>query len=219
MRLSVDIAKRLRSEQREFQLAVAFDSDADITILFGPSGAGKTLTLQAIAGLVRPDRGTVRVHDRTLFDGAKRIDLPARRRGVGFVFQDYALFPHLSVVQNVAFGRNRGWLNRRHVDPDVAMLLESFDLHGCAQAPPAQLSGGQRQRVALARTLAASPELLLLDEPFAALDAPLRSRVRADLLALQRRRGIPMVVITHDPDDVAALGGRVIHLDGGRVVA
>jgi molybdate transport system ATP-binding protein len=219
MRLTVDIAKRLRSEQREFQLDVAFDSDADITILFGPSGAGKTLTLQAIAGLVRPDRGTLRVHDRTLFDGVKRIDLPARRRGVGFVFQDYALFPHLSVVQNVAFARRRGWLNRGRVDPDVTMLLESFDLHACAHARPAQLSGGQRQRVALARTLAASPELLLLDEPFAALDAPLRARVRGDLLALQKRRGIPMVVITHDPDDVAALGGRVINLENGRVVS
>jgi len=134
------------------------------------------------------------------------------------VFQDYALFPHLDVVQNVFFARRRGWLNRREGGAEITDLLHAFDLDGCARAYPAQLSGGQRQRVALARALAAEPRLLLLDEPFAALDAPLRGRLRDDLLGLQRRRGIPLVVITHDPEDVAALGGRVIHLDNGRVV-
>jgi molybdate transport system ATP-binding protein len=219
MNVSVAIEKRLRSTRREFALDVRFDSDADVTILFGPSGAGKTLTLLAMAGLVRPDSGAIRCGDRVLFDSARGIDVPARLRRIGFVFQDYALFPHLSVAQNVAFARGRGWIARRGAATAVAGLLETFDLGGCRHALPAQLSGGQRQRVALARALAAEPELLLLDEPFAALDAPLRSRLRGELLALQRKRGLPIVVITHDPDDVAALGGRVIGLVDGRVTA
>jgi len=218
MTLSVVVEKRLRSAQREFVLDVRFDSDAGVTILFGPSGAGKTLTLLAVAGLLRPESGAIRCGDRVVFDGARGIDVPARLRRIGFVFQDYALFPHLSVAQNVAFARSRGWFARRGADATVAALLETFDLGGCRHALPAQISGGQRQRVALARALAAEPELLLLDEPFAALDAPLRSRLRGELLALQRARGLPIVVITHDPDDVAALGGRVIRMADGRVV-
>jgi len=218
MMLSVAIEKRLRSAQREFALDVRFDSDADVTILFGPSGAGKTLTLLAVAGLLRPDAGTVRCGAHVVFDEARGIDVPARLRRIGFVFQDYALFPHLSVAQNVAFARSRGWIARRGADAAVAELLETFELDACRDALPAQISGGQRQRVALARALAAEPELLLLDEPFAALDAPLRARLRGELLALQRARGLPIVVITHDPDDVAALGGRVIRMADGRVV-
>ncbi len=219
MRLSVAIAKHLQSDRREFRLDVSFESDADITILFGPSGAGKTLTLQAIAGLLRPDRGAIRVGDQLLFDSAQRVDVPTRQRDIGFVFQDYALFPHLTVAQNAAFAFSRGWRQPRTTITPNLQWLESFDLAACANAYPAQLSGGQRQRVALARALAATPRLLLLDEPFAALDAPLRARLRDELLTLQRSRGVPMVVITHDPDDVAALGGRVVHLQGGQVQA
>ncbi|HEX6834435.1 MAG TPA: ATP-binding cassette domain-containing protein, partial [Rudaea sp.] len=181
----------------------------------GPSGAGKTLTLLAIAGLVRPDEGMIRRDDVALFDSARRIDVPARQRGSGFLFQDYALFPHLTVAQNVAFARNTAWFNARARGVDD--LLAAFELEPLAGSYPAELSGGQRQRVALARALAAAPKLLLLDEPFAALDAPLRARLRGELLALRERFAISMVVITHDPDDVAALGGRVIHLAAGRV--
>ena len=217
-RLDINVEKRLRDRTREFHLAVRFSSDADVVVLFGPSGAGKTLTLHALAGLLRPDRGLIRVGEHALFDAARGVDIATRQRRVGVVFQDYALFPHLTVTQNVAFARHRGWRNPRYAEAGVGALLESFGLDGCAHAYPSDLSGGQRQRVALARALAARPALLLLDEPFAALDAPLRARLRGELLEHRRRYALPMLVITHDPDDVAALGGHTIHLADGRVV-
>ncbi|MBS0567790.1 MAG: ATP-binding cassette domain-containing protein [Proteobacteria bacterium] len=219
MRLEVAIEKTLRAREREFRLDLEFASDADVTVLFGPSGAGKTQTLYAIAGLMRPERGRIALGGRTLFDAAQRIDLPARARDIGYVFQDYALFPHLSVLQNVAFATSRSSMfNPRAATAEVYELLARFALGKLAASHPHQLSGGQRQRVALARALAAKPRLLLLDEPFAALDAPLRARLREELLAARARSDVPMVVITHDPEDVAALGGQVIALESGRVV-
>ncbi|MEP6940629.1 MAG: ATP-binding cassette domain-containing protein [Rudaea sp.] len=223
MRIDVDIGKALRAGERRFDLAVKFTSEADVTVLFGPSGAGKTQTLLAIAGLSRPDRGVIRIDERTLFDETRRIDVAARRRRIGFVFQDYALFPHLSVLHNVAFARAGAWpwprLSRiAHAPADVREIIDAFALGAFLKNHPQQLSGGQRQRVALARALAARPGLLLLDEPFAALDAPLRARLRDELLAVRARFGVPMVVITHDPEDVGALGGRMIRFDEGVVV-
>ncbi|MBS0590672.1 MAG: ATP-binding cassette domain-containing protein [Proteobacteria bacterium] len=220
MRIDVDIANTLRGRGREFHLGVRFASDADVTVLFGPSGAGKTQTLYAIAGLTRPERGHIRLGETLLFDSTREIDLPSRRRGIGYVFQDYALFPHLNVLQNVAFSVSRKTVfSPRTAPTEVHALLARFALDTLATSQPHELSGGQRQRVALARALAAKPRLLLLDEPFAALDASLRARLRTELLVVRREFDVPMIVITHDPDDVAALDGHVVRIDDGRVLA
>jgi molybdate transport system ATP-binding protein len=217
MRIAVDIEKKLRDASREFHLRMRFESDADVTVLYGESGAGKSLTMQAIAGLIRPDKGRIALSDRALFDSAHRIDVRARHRGIGLVFQDYALFPHLSVMQNIAFAQNRGWLNRRAVDGRARAAMSSMQLDALADAYPSDLSGGQRQRVALARALASRPQLLLLDEPFSALDSELRSRLRNELIATHRHAGIPMIVITHNAEDVAAFGGKLVRVRDGRV--
>ncbi len=200
MEIEVCIRKRLVANGRRFDLAVDFASATRRLMLFGPSGSGKSLTLSALAGLMRPDSGFIRVDGRAFFDRAAGVNLPARQRGIGLVFQDYALFPHLRVEENVAFGLYRGWpfrLNResrRRVDAIMARLVVA-DL---ARGFPHELSGGQRQRVALARALVGEPQLLLLDEPFSALDCTLRT-----------------VLISHDPADLKLFGETVVCFDGG----
>jgi len=219
--MSVDIAirKDLHADDRSFRLDVAFRSEHRRIVLFGPSGAGKSLTLRAMAGLLSPDEGHVRVDGRALFDRDAGVDLRASERGVAYVFQDYALFPHLTVAQNIGFGLHRGWLNpRRGIhDARVRHWIDAFELAGVAGSYASRISGGQRQRVALARALVAEPRLVLLDEPFAALDPALRGRMRAELLALQARLDLQLLVITHDPADVDVLDGHTIELRDGRV--
>jgi molybdate transport system ATP-binding protein len=198
---------------------VAFRSDARRLVLFGASGAGKTMTLKAMAGLVKPDAGHVRIDGEALFDAQRRINLPPQQRTVAYLFQEYALFPHLTVRQNVAFGLQHGWRNpSKHIEhPVVQRWLDAFELEPLARRYPHELSGGQRQRTALARALVSQPRAILLDEPFAALDAQLRGKLREELLALQRSLGTPMVLITHDPADVDAFADEVIHMAAGRV--
>ncbi|UPG85892.1 ATP-binding cassette domain-containing protein [Luteibacter aegosomatis] len=217
MSVDVDIRLALGDAGKRFDLDVAFTSSHRRIVLYGPSGAGKSVTLRAIAGLLKPDAGHVRVDGRALFDTG--VDVPPSDRGVAYVFQDYALFPHLTVAQNVGFAIARGWINpRRHARNDrVAHWLDLFELDAVADHYPAQVSGGQRQRTALARALIAEPRIVLLDEPFSALDPALRGRMREELRALQARLDLQLMVITHDPADVEALDGHTIGIRDGRV--
>jgi molybdate transport system ATP-binding protein len=221
--MSVDLAiqRRLEDPQRPFSLDVRFRSDRSRIVLYGPSGSGKSLTMRALAGLVTPSGGHIIVHGQTWFDAERGIRIPPPERRVGYLFQDYALFPHLTVGQNVAFGLQPGWRNpRRGRLPAAAQhWLEAFELDGLANRYPSQISGGQQQRVALARALAPDPHLLLLDEPFAAMDPLLRGRMREGLVALQAKIGVQMLVITHDPADVEVLGEHVLEIREGRIHA
>jgi len=218
--IDIDIAASVSDGTRSFDLAVRFATEAPMVALYGPSGAGKSLTLQAIAGLRGPVQGHVRIGGRPLFDSRRGIDVPVTRRRVGYLFQNYALFPHLSVRDNVAFGLTSWWRRSlsRHDAARVDALLEGFDLAGLARSRPASLSGGQQQRVALARALACEPTLLLLDEPFAALNPMLRQGLREELAQVCAHWRIPVVMITHDVDDVLALADVAFVIEHGRAV-
>ncbi|MDR7094894.1 ABC transporter ATP-binding protein [Hydrogenophaga laconesensis] len=218
----VSLRKTLRQGQSSFLVDVAFRSQARRVVLFGPSGAGKTQTLRMIAGIAAPDQARIAVAGRVLCDtgNGNGIRIKPQERHLAYMFQDYALFPHLTVRQNVAFALRRGLLNPgKDVASDtVDRWISTFGLHAIAQHYPHQISGGQRQRTALARALVSEPAALLLDEPFAALDKGLRQRLRDELKALQTELRLPMLVITHDDDDVGSLAEEVICLEAGRVV-
>jgi molybdate transport system ATP-binding protein len=215
----VDIHKTLRSGERVFQLQASFESSSQRVVVYGSSGAGKSQMMKAVAGLTTPDSGRIELAGRCLYDSAGGVNLLAQQRKVAYLFQDYALFPHLNVRQNIGFGLQRGWRNPlARVDGEaIRYWMEAFELDHVAHQYPHQLSGGQRQRVALARALAPQPAALLLDEPFAALDPALRDRMRAELGALQRRLEIPMLMITHDPEDVRAFGDHVLRMENGSI--
>jgi molybdate transport system ATP-binding protein len=202
--LHVDIDHGLRA----FRLSLALDIGAETVAVMGPSGAGKTSVLRAIAGLLRPERGRVVLGSEPWLDTSRGVDLPPEQRRVGLVFQEYALFPHMTVRGNVAFG------GRDRVDE----LLERFGIAALAHERPAAISGGERQRVALARALARDPGVLLLDEPLSALDAHTRSRVRQELRELLLDLGLPTLIVTHDFEDAAALADRVGVLVGGKLL-
>jgi molybdenum ABC transporter ATP-binding protein len=193
---------------RSFELRLALDVGRETVALVGPSGAGKSTVLRAIAGLIRPGSGRIELDGERLFDADAGIDLPPERRRVGLVFQEYALFPHMTVAQNVEYGGKER----------AAELLERFRISHLAKARPGQLSGGERQRVGLARALARGPRVLLLDEPLSALDAHTRVNVRAELQELLRELALPTLLVTHDFEDAAALADRVGVIVEGRVL-
>jgi molybdate transport system ATP-binding protein len=200
-----------------FALDADFATDAAVTSLFGPSGSGKTSILSIIAGLRRPDDGCVRLGTRVLYDRATRICLPPEDRRIGYVFQDQLLFPHLSVRRNLLYGWRRRPRGARATD--FSRVVEVLELGGLLERRPHTLSGGQRQRVALGRALLCGPELLLLDEPVAALEEPLKERILDHVAEILSEWRIPTLYVSHQPEDVRRLAGRVITLQAGRVVS
>lgn len=208
------VKKALVTATRRFEFDVRLQTDAQRLVLMGPSGIGKTMVLQAIAGLIRPDEGHIRIAGDLFFDRKSNTHLPPRQRKVGFLFQDYALFPHLSALSNVGFGLRRGaWgrLARRHKD-EAMHWLERFEIAHLAHQKPHTLSGGQQQRLALARLAILKPRVLLLDEPFSALDPALRQSMRQEIDKLLQALGIPLLMVSHDEQDRAALNAQVVRL-------
>lgn len=199
--------------QGGFTLQIDEQLTGGITALFGPSGAGKTTTLDALAGLRRPDAGRIVVGARTLFDAQRRIDLPPHQRHIGYVPQDPALFPHMNVRRNVLYGRRPG--QKLELETVTRML----EVGGLLDRRVVELSGGERQRVALARALMSAPDLLLLDEPLAAVDVERRRRILPYLLRVRDDLGVPVIYVSHDRVEVDQLADRVLILDAGRVVA
>ncbi len=200
-----------------FELDVAFVVRRGITILFGASGAGKTTLLDCIAGITLPDSGQVIIGDRALFDSEHRINVPIRSRNIGYVFQDLALFPHLNVESNVAYGL--AGVHPQEREQRIGKALDALGIAALRKRRPTQLSGGERQRVALARALVTQPSLLLLDEPLAALDLPIRMKIADDLRRSIQNLTIPVLYVTHSRDEVLMLGERLLVLEQGRVIA
>jgi len=215
--LTIQLRKRFSNAERDFVLDVFFTVIPGITILFGPSGAGKTTLLDCIAGLTIPDSGKIAVGDRVLFDHARQTNLPVQNRKVGYVFQDLALFPHLTIGRNVEYGLAGRGTGERKNQSDA--ILESFRIAHLRERKPREISGGERQRVALARSLVTGPSILLLDEPLAALDAGTKSKIIDDLRAWNAAHDIPILYITHNREEVFALGDRVLVLENGRIIA
>jgi molybdate transport system ATP-binding protein len=219
MFLDLDIHKTMRSGKRDFLLNVRYTASSDRLVILGPSGSGKSLLLQMIAGLLKPDSGHLILAGRTLYDDKKNINLTPQQRQVAYFFQNYALFPHLSVRQNIAFSLRQGLFNPRPniISKTVDHWLETFDLEAVQHQRPHELSGGQRQRTALARALVTEPRALLLDEPFSALDSDLRIHMRKELRGLQERLAVPLILITHDVEDVNMFAEQALCLKDGKV--
>jgi molybdate transport system ATP-binding protein len=211
--LRVEVSKQLG----EFALQASFASEGRVTGLFGASGAGKTSLINMIAGLLRPDSGTIALDGETLDDTAERIHVPPHRRRIGYVFQDARLFPHLDVRQNLDYGRR---MNRLADDPaQRARVTDLLDIGKLLDRRPGQLSGGERQRLALGRALLSKPRLLLLDEPLGSLDEERKAEILPYLMRLRDEAGIPMVYVSHDASEMRQLASQIVMLKRGRVTA
>jgi molybdate transport system ATP-binding protein len=211
--LAVEVEKRLG----DFFLTARFETAAGVTALFGPSGAGKTTLANIIAGLIAPDRGSVRLDGTVLFDSAARIDVPVRRRRIGYVFQEGRLFPHLSVAGNLDYGRRMGAL--AHDPAETARIVGLLDIGHLLDRRPGKLSGGERQRVAIGRALLMRPRLLLLDEPLASLDVARKHEILPYLEKLRDQARVPMVYVSHHAGELRRMATSVVRLEAGRVAA
>ena len=214
--LNARIRKSYPAPERGFSLDVEFNAAPGFTILFGPSGSGKTTLLDCVAGLSAPDAGRIVVGERVLFDAGSRVDIPVAKRRVAYVLQDLALFPHLTVEQNIEYGLAH--LSRPERRQRATAMLQEFGIADLHQQRPGEISGGERQRVALARALVTNPCVLLLDEPLAALDAPTKSNILGDLRRWNQAHGIPILYVTHTREEVMALGERVLVMEEGRII-
>lgn len=204
----------LKKQLEDFEVGVDLRLDEELLVLFGPSGAGKTMILKMISGIVKPDDGRVVSGGDVLFDSSNGVNLPVRNRKVGYLFQDYALFPHMTVEENIAYGIEGP---KAVAGKKVSELLGLMRLAGLEKRYPHELSGGQKQRTALARTLAAEPRVLLLDEPFSALDYQVREKLRADLLNIHRVYPITTVLVTHDLEEAFMLGKKIAVINNGSI--
>lgn len=211
--IKADIRKKLFTADGELMLDVKFEVAAgELLSLFGPSGVGKTTVLRILAGLTDADEGYIQVGAEVWYDSAKRINLPTRKRKVGYMFQDYALFPNMTIRENLKFAQPEP--NKKRIDE----LLELFDLVALSNRKPSMLSGGQQQRVALARAIAREPKLLLLDEPLSAIDPSLRSKLQDEILEMHRRFELTAILVSHDLPEVFKLSQRTIILEAGKIV-
>lgn len=204
-----------RGRRPGFRLDVELEAPPGFTVLFGPSGSGKSTVLDCVAGLLAPDAGRVAANGEALFDSAARIDLPPARRRVGYVFQQLALFPHMTAEENVGYGLLDVAAEERRAR--VHAILESFGIAELARQRPDEISGGQRQRVALARAVVTNPRVLLLDEPLTGLDDATKEKLLADLRRWNAAHRVPVLYVTHDRDEVRAIGERVVRLRDGRI--
>ena len=212
--LRADISKKLKN----FDLDLRFEAEGGCLGILGPSGCGKSMTLKAVAGLVRPDRGQIRRDDRVLFDSGRGIDLPPQKRKVGYLFQHYALFPNMTVAQNIEAGLLRSRQDRSARRERVEKLIRRFRLEGLENQYPAHISGGQQQRTALARIFASDAKCILLDEPFSAMDSYLREEMQMELARMIREFEGCMVLVSHDRDEIYRLCGRTMIMEKGRDV-
>ena len=232
--ISFSLFSQLQSRRGSFTLDVSLQSESSSLVLFGSSGSGKTLTLQMLSGLRTPEKGYINLGGDILFDSSKSIAVPPQRRGIGYVFQDYALFPHLTVEGNLFFAAHHrpcGVLKRfspallsyfhqkTHARLQLEEMLDRFEIGHLSHCYPSELSGGQKQRVAIARALMASPRLLLLDEPFSALDPLLRIRMRKKIAELLKSCSVPLIMITHDPEDVEIFANELAVYSKGKIIA
>lgn len=223
MTVEVDIEKEFyrrkhikkKGEKPSFSMHCSFDVDSDFVVLFGCSGSGKTTALRCIAGLETPDKGTIKINNTLYFDSKTKVNLPPQKRKIGYMFQENALFPHMNVRQNIEFGLKG--MNSAEKTERVSAMLGLVGIEELEFAYPDELSGGQKQKVALTRALAPNPEVLLLDEPFSALDTVVRMKLKKELRIIQKKLGIPVIFITHDPVEAFTMADKMVVIDSGRV--